>query len=348
MTDRLQAELAEAKAEVQRLRERVYVGTPTVHKDLSLISLIPKWSGAETGIPLEEFLSVIESSARIGLWEDGDKLQIAALRLTDVARQFYNGCLELHSAGATWQKFKDEFRRRFRDTHTDQYHFMKLHTARQGRNETPQEFADRCRALSQKIVCKVDDPAAQRIHNENADRMLLASFVAGLAGQAGRQTRYSNPQSLDQALKIALTVQEAEKQEKFSESFYASFNDSLRLHSPGRTRRDSHEPRGSAEARRANNRTQTQRNMTSRSRNRPKTSANRNDETKAALRCYECEGFGHFARECPTRLNREASSTDSPGKGNPRERTRRSQPPDHPSQRMNRECRKKTPNPGNE
>ena len=44
MTDRLQAELAEAKAELQRLRERVPVGTPTVHKDLSLISLIPKWS----------------------------------------------------------------------------------------------------------------------------------------------------------------------------------------------------------------------------------------------------------------------------------------------------------------
>jgi len=184
MTDRLQAELAEAKAELQRLRERVPVGTPTVHKDLSLISLIPKWSGAETGIPLEEFLSVIESSARIGLWEDGDKLQIAALRLTDVARQFDNGCLELHSPDATWQKFKDEFRRR---------------------------------AVTKN--CKVDDPEAQRIHKENADRMLLASFVAGLAGEAGRQTRFSNPQSPDQALKIALTVQEAEKQEKFSESF---------------------------------------------------------------------------------------------------------------------------------
>jgi len=280
MTDRLQAELAEAKVELQRLQERVSVGTPTVHKDLSLISLIPKWSGAETGIPLEEFLSVMESSARIGLWEDGDKLQIAALRLTDVARQFHNGCLELHSPDSTCQKFKDEFRRRFRDTHTDQYQFMKLHTARQGRNETPQEFADRCRALSQKIVCKVDDTAAHRIHNENADRMLLASFVAGLAGKASRQTRFLNPQSLDPALKIALTVQEAEKQEKFSESFYASFNDSLRLHSPGRTCHDSHERRGSAEARRENNRTQTQRNMTPRSRTRPKTSASRNEETK--------------------------------------------------------------------
>jgi len=182
MTLRLEAELAEAKPELQRLCERVSVGTPTVHKDLSLILLIPKWSVAETGIHLEEFLSVIESSVRIGLWKDRDKLQIAALRLTDVARQFYNGRLELHSPGATWQKFKDEFRRRFRDTHTDQYHFMKLHTARQARNETPQEFAERCRALSQKIVCKVDDPASQHIDNKNGDRMLLASFVAGYRG----------------------------------------------------------------------------------------------------------------------------------------------------------------------
>jgi len=123
----------------------------------------------------------------------------------------------------------------------------------------------------------VDDPAVPHIHNENADQMLLASFVAGLAGEAGRQTRFSDPQSLNLALKIVLTVQKSEKQETFHESFYATFNDSLRLHSPGRTRHDSHKARGSAEARRANNRTQTQRNITPRSRNRPKTSANRNE-----------------------------------------------------------------------
>jgi hypothetical protein len=97
--------------------------------------------------PLVEFISVIESSARIRLWEYGDQLQIAALRLTDVTRQFYNGSLELHSSGVTWQKFKDGFRRRFRDTQTDQYHFVILHTARQGRNKTSQEFAERCWAV---------------------------------------------------------------------------------------------------------------------------------------------------------------------------------------------------------
>ena len=44
------------------------------------------------------------------LWDDTDRLQIAALRLTDVARQFCNGCLELHLPGVIWQKFKDAFK----------------------------------------------------------------------------------------------------------------------------------------------------------------------------------------------------------------------------------------------
>jgi hypothetical protein len=70
--------------------------------------------------------------------------------------------------------------------HTDQYHFMRLQTARQAKNEGPQEFADRCRVLAQKVMRSDSDPVAQRIHRENAERMLLASFVAGLAGLAGR------------------------------------------------------------------------------------------------------------------------------------------------------------------
>jgi hypothetical protein len=207
----LRAELAETKAQLQRLKEQISAGKPTFYKDLSLISLIPKWSGSETGIPLEEFLSSIESSGRMCLWREADKLEIAILRLSEVAKQFYNGCLEMHTPGVTWQKFKDVFRHRFHDTHTDQCHFMRLQTARQSSNESIQEFADRCRALAQKIVSKVSDPVAQRIHYENAVRILLASFVAGLTGIPGRQVRYSNPQSLVQALKTALSVQEAEK-----------------------------------------------------------------------------------------------------------------------------------------
>ena len=84
------------------------------------------------------------------------------------------------------------------------------------------------------------DPVAQRIHYEKAVRMLLARFVAGLSGVADRHVRFSNPQSLDQTLKTALCVQEAEKQENFTENFYTSFDNSLRVRSPSPTRHADH------------------------------------------------------------------------------------------------------------
>jgi Tfp pilus assembly ATPase PilU len=87
-----------------------------------------------------------------------------------------------------------------------------------------------------KNIRKVDDPVAQRVHNENVEHMLLSAFITGLTGAAGRQVRYSNPGTLEQALQIALSVQEAEQQEKFSERFYANFDRSVRLTSKSLSR----------------------------------------------------------------------------------------------------------------
>jgi len=75
----------------------------------------------------------------------------------------------------------------------------------------------------------VDNPLAQRVHQENAERKLQASFITGLTGVPGRQFRYADPQTLKEALRRALSVPEAERQEKFRESFYASFDTSVRL-----------------------------------------------------------------------------------------------------------------------
>jgi predicted SnoaL-like aldol condensation-catalyzing enzyme len=62
----------------------------TVHKDLSLISLVPKWSGFEVGVPLNEFFASIEGLAQIGRWEDSDKIGIAILKLIGAEKLFYN------------------------------------------------------------------------------------------------------------------------------------------------------------------------------------------------------------------------------------------------------------------
>jgi len=152
--------------------------------------------------------------------------------------------------------------------------------------------------------------------------MILGSFVAGLTGVSGTQVRYQNPQTLDQALKIALAVQKAERQEKFGESFYASFDNSVRLRSLTPTHRASYRSRGSVDARHAANHTQGQRKKSTRSNRRLRTSESGNAQAKAALTCYEGEGVGHFARDYPTRFRKKANSTNSPGKRNPSERSK--------------------------
>jgi hypothetical protein len=62
------------------------LGRTPVSKDLSLVALIPKWSGNEAAVPLNEFMDAIEGSARIGNWSDADKIQVCVLKLRDTAR----------------------------------------------------------------------------------------------------------------------------------------------------------------------------------------------------------------------------------------------------------------------
>jgi len=66
-------------------------------------------------------------------------LRIAVLKLTGAAKLFYNGCPELHAEDVTWSGFKSALTQRFRDTHSDQVHFMQLQTARQKRKSRVSE-----------------------------------------------------------------------------------------------------------------------------------------------------------------------------------------------------------------
>jgi hypothetical protein len=70
---RLQNELFETRTENKRLRDSMSVEAPTLHKDMSLITLVPKWTGSDSTVTLEEFLSGVEAAARIGRWQDSDK-----------------------------------------------------------------------------------------------------------------------------------------------------------------------------------------------------------------------------------------------------------------------------------
>jgi hypothetical protein len=97
MADRLQKLVEDLQAEINNLQAQVSSGRATAPKDLSLISLIPKWTGTGKSVSAKEFLEIVESSARIGNWSESDKIQITVLKITEVAKVFYSGNPELHN-----------------------------------------------------------------------------------------------------------------------------------------------------------------------------------------------------------------------------------------------------------
>jgi len=116
---KLKQELAESKEELDKLKQQMLSGMNTVHKDFSLITLVPKWSGPENATPLAEFLASIVRAELVWRWDEADCLNIAVLRIADLAKAFYNACVELHTKEASWEDFKNAFRERFRDVHSD-------------------------------------------------------------------------------------------------------------------------------------------------------------------------------------------------------------------------------------
>jgi hypothetical protein len=67
------------------------------------------------------------------------------------------------------------------------------------------------------------------LYKENAERMILASFMEGLTGETGKLVRISNPQNFGQALDIAIAIQEVLRQEKSNETFYTRTDMSVQL-----------------------------------------------------------------------------------------------------------------------
>ena len=80
----------------------------------------------DSAVPIEEFFASIERAAQIRKWEEPYHIRIAVLKFTDAARLFYNGCPELQDRNLMWHMFKSVLSQRFKDTHTDQLHFMQL------------------------------------------------------------------------------------------------------------------------------------------------------------------------------------------------------------------------------
>jgi hypothetical protein len=270
----MSSEIEALKKQIATLQARL----DTTAKDMSLVSLIQTWSGTAKSVPLQGFINSVETTADIGNWTETDKIRVMTLKLTDVARSFFDATPALHDKDVTWQNFKAAFEKRFRDNRSDQFHFLELQRAHQLPSESICDFADRVSNLGQKIIPQLDDPNAQHQCNVLANKMIIAAFTEGLRGNPGNHARIAVPTKMEDAVNIALTVEQAETRGTKDDTFYVGDRSKPHQSRTPENRRGRGEisKRESAEV----------------------------DWEDERMTCFSCGGKGHRSRDCATRKAR--------------------------------------------
>lgn len=351
----LQLQIEELRAELGNLR----IGAAGAvargqSRDVSLVAGIKEWTGEAKGKSVNDFFAQIETLAKVSGWTNDDKALIAKAKFQGLALQFLSGREELVLDACTYETLKQAFIERFSDKLPDQYYYTRLQDAVQGLDDGAKEFSDRCRKLCQRTIRKARDEATQRIINEEAERRLLAAYINGLRGVVGQQVQFQMPATMEQAVRIAVTVENTEKHKNMAGGSKRVFTarreiECFKCNRRGHYARDCwQDPRVSrsvglpASSRTAPFRSQGFRRGQSNSvgrgigRSTWRDRGNRNEERRnisdgarpSGLQCFHSREVGHIRQECPRMSqpahhpNGQGSAPRSPA-SNPQIRTRK-------------------------
>ena len=129
---------------------------------------------------------------------------------------FYSAQPQLRADDCTYEEFRTAYVNRFKDKHTDRYHYSGMLNASQEKNDSPDVFLDRLGKLYQRTIRSSGNLVEQAVINQEAERRLLAAFINGLIGAPGKQVRLQMAETIEKALNMAIIATNTEKEEKAS------------------------------------------------------------------------------------------------------------------------------------
>lgn len=175
----------------------------------NLLSVVPVYSG-DNRENIRTFFSKLEEVATISQWSEEDKLRVVRLKLVDRALEFATTS-EICSAATSYGELKAGLIDRYRSKTTARFHREMLSNIRIQQNEEIEVFADRITRINSCTYELTEDQAVNKVLRQEADMRALDAFLNGLKGEIGRLTRLQFPSTFQEAVRKAVSIQEADR-----------------------------------------------------------------------------------------------------------------------------------------
>ena len=288
---------------------------PTTYNMMVGIDAIPVYDGHGS---IDEFLGIIEETATVAQWTEGQKVAITRLKLRDRAKQLIASDPTLQTT-KFWNELKTELKTQFTRPCVKGTAIRSFIECRQRPNETCRQFLTRLKLLGNKTVTWMGDVAKDEVLKMKLDQDICTQFTLGLTAPLKQRVLSGNPTDLKAALEIA------EREESIEYMLKSANRECRAVHAPTASRdtirrcfncqkqghyqkdcwkkkqstcytcnRPGHLSSNCFQNPRGNTRNSTQ------PRERQFTSNQRQQDRQNKL-CFHCRQPGHVIRYCPNR-----------------------------------------------